>query len=216
MSGRGVPDLSLYLVTSSELAGRGRLVDTVVAATTGGVSLVQLREPDASDADVVALGRDLVAALAPTGVPLLINDRVHLVEEIGAAGAHVGQDDLDPVKARELIGPDRWLGQSVQTVEQARAAAESGEVDYLGIGPAWPTATKQVTVPPLLPAGVRTIAHATELPSVAIGGIGVDEVPQLRTSGISGVAVVSAICGRLDPRGEATRLRAAWETGIAL
>lgn len=207
-------DLSLYLVTSSVLTGRERLVPTVLAAVDGGVRVVQLREPDAADAEVLALARDLAQALAPTGVPLLIDDRVHLVERSGAGGAHVGQSDLPAAQARELLGPDRWLGVSTHTVDQAKAAEREGYADYLGIGAAWPTSTKDTGRDALGPQGVREVAISTRLPSVAIGGIGVAEAAQLRSTGVEGVAVVSAICGASDPRSAAARLRTAWERGV--
>lgn len=207
-------DLSLYLVTSSVLTGRDRLVPTVLAAVDGGVRVVQLREPDATDADVLALARDVAQALAPTGVPLLIDDRVHLVERSGADGAHVGQTDLPAAQARELLGPDRWLGVSTHTVDQARMAEREGYADYLGIGPAWPTSTKETGRDALGPHGIREVATSTSLPSVAIGGIDVAEAAQLRGAGVDGVAVVSAICGASDPRSAAARLRTAWERGV--
>lgn len=207
-------DLGLYLVTSSALTGRDRLVPTVLAAVDGGVGVVQLREPDAPDIEVLEMATELVAALEPTGVPVLIDDHVHLVEPSGAHGVHVGQSDIPAAKARELIGPDRWLGVSTHTVEQARVAADEGCADYLGIGAAWPTATKDTGRDALGPSGVREVATATGLPSVAIGGIDAERAALLRDTGIDGVAVVSAICGSPDPRSAAIRLRAAWETGV--
>lgn len=203
-------DLSVYLVTSSALTGHDGLVPMVLAAVEGGVSLVQLREPDAPDSDVLSLATDLVQALEPTGVPLLIDDRVHLVEPAGAHGAHVGQTDLPAAQARTMLGPDRWLGVSTHTVEQAQTAELEGHADYLGIGAAWPTSTKATGRDALGVKGVRAVATATTLPSVAIGGIGAAQAAQLRGSGVAGVAVVSAICGAADPRRAAAEIRAAW------
>lgn len=208
---RDALDLSLYLVTSSALTGQERLAEVVRAAVDGGVTLVQLREPDASDEVVLALARELVDVLKPTDVPLLIDDRVHLVEAAGAHGAHVGQTDLPAGEARAILGPDRWLGLSAHTAEQAGIAAQEGHVDYLGVGPAWPTETKSTGRDALGPEGVRKVATATDLPAVAIGGIDAERAPALRSAGIDGVAVVSAICGATDPRAAAAEIRAAWE-----
>ena len=107
-------------------------LDTVETATT------------TPDHEFVRLGRAVASVLAGTGVPLIVNDRVHLVQAIGAAGAHVGQGDLDPRAARTMLGPDALLGLSVQTVQHVTAARDLGPgiIDYLGVGPVWPQATK--------------------------------------------------------------------------
>ncbi|WP_018155397.1 thiamine phosphate synthase [Demetria terragena] len=211
MSGRPPLDLSIYLVTSSAHTGRDRLVSTVVAAVEGGVSIVQLREPTATDEVVLDLAIQLVDALAGSDVPLLIDDRVHLVEPSGAAGVHVGQTDMPAAQARDLIGPDRWLGLSAHTTEQARIAEAEGVVDYLGIGPAWPTRTKDTGRDALGPEGIRAVATATPLPSVAIGGIDATRAPRLRDAGVEGIAVVTAICSAPDPQAAARDIRSAWE-----
>lgn len=209
----GGADLSLYLVTSSAMTGADRLVDVVLDAVAGGVTIVQLREPERPDREIVALGRDLADALRGTGVPLIIDDRVDLVETIGADGAHVGQSDLPADAARRILGPHALLGLSAHTPEQARVAADGGDVDHLGIGAAWDTTTKDVGRPPLGPEGVRAVAQASDLPSVAIGGIDLTRVPLLVGTGVQGVAVVSAICAAPDPRRAAADLRAAWGEG---
>lgn len=206
-------DLSLYLVTDSALCGAHGVVPTVTEAVAAGVSVVQLRDPACSDADFVTLGRALVRALADTGVPLIVNDRVHLLDAIGAAGAHSGQHDLDAGLARRLIGPTRWLGLSVQTLAHVVAARSlpPGTVDYLGVGPVWAQQTK----PDAAPAGglvrLAEIVQASAWPCVAIGGIDAARAALVRRAGAAGVAVVSAICGQPDVAAATQRLRAAWE-----
>jgi thiamine-phosphate pyrophosphorylase len=206
-------DLSLYLVTDTELCAVLGVPETVAAAVAAGVTVVQLRDPWCSDAELVNLGRAVAARLRGTGVPLLVNDRVELVEAIGADGAHVGQRDLAVGQARALLGPAALLGLSVQTVHQVKVAeaAAPGSIDYLGVGPVWPQSTK----PDAAPAGgldrLRRIVDTSRWPCVAIGGIGPGRVQPVRRAGAAGVAVVSAICGRPDP-GAATRaLRAEWD-----
>jgi thiamine-phosphate pyrophosphorylase len=210
-------DLSVYLVTDSTLCGAYGVVATVEAAVRGGVTAVQLREPVAEDDEVVALGRELAAVLRGTGVPLLIDDRVHLVDTIGAQGAHVGQSDLDPVAARALLGGERLLGLSVQTLEHVRAARllPEGTVDYLGVGPVWPQRTKPDAAAPVGVAGLERIVRASPWPCVAIGGIDGPGVARVRATGAAGIAVVSAVCGRPDPADAARRLRSAWHGGNA-
>lgn len=130
-------DLSLYLVTDTALCGPAGVAATVAAAVGAGVTAVQLRDPGADGERLVELGREVMAVLHGTGVPLFVNDRADLVTAIGADGAHIGQGDLDPVRAQELLGPDAVLGLSVQTLAHLAVARGYGDdvLDYLGVGP---------------------------------------------------------------------------------
>lgn len=206
-------DLRLYLVTDTAMTQLHGLDATLRAAVRGGVTVVQLRDHDACDREFVALGRLALAALRGSGVPLILNDRVHLVEEVGAQGAHVGQSDLDPVNARAVLGPTAYLGLSCHTVAQVAAACAlpTGTVDYLGLGPVWATGTKTDHAAPLGPERLRDLAAATSLPSVAIGGIDADRAGSLVGTGVTGLAVVSAVCGAPDPEQAARDLRAVWD-----
>ena len=202
-------DLTLYLVTDTQLCGPLGVAATVSAAVAAGVTVVQVRDRLASDEEFVRTGRSVAAALAGTGVPLIVNDRVHLVEAIGADGAHVGQADLDPVRARHLLGPDALLGLSVQTLEHVEAASrlEPGTIDLLGVGPVWWQATKLDAADP---GGLQTLAAIvarSPWPCVAIGGIDAERAALVRSTGAAGVAVVSAICGQPDPAAAARRIR---------
>lgn len=206
-------DLSLYLVTDTAMCGEFGVPATVSAAVSAGVTVVQLRDPAASDSELVALGRQVAAGLAGTGVPLLVNDRVHLVAAIGAAGAHIGQDDLEVARARRVLGPERVLGLSVQAVGHVDAARGHGlgAVDYLGVGPVWPQATKPDAA---APGGLDTLADVVAVspwPCVAIGGIDAERARLVRRTGAAGIAVVSAICGRPDVVAATRRLRRAWD-----
>ena len=205
-------DLSVYLVTDTDQCGGvDGVVETVRQAVDGGATLVQLRDHHLCDDDFVALGRRLVDVLAGAGVPLLIDDRVRLVEAIGAAGAHVGQSDTDVATARRIIGPDRLLGLSAQSPEHVRAAIAAGEdiVDYLGVGALHATGTK----PEADDLGLRRLAEVIEVspwPVCAIGGVKADDAVDLARIHCDGMSVVSAICGQPDPRQAAADLLAAW------
>ncbi|MEA5153298.1 MAG: thiamine phosphate synthase [Raineyella sp.] len=210
-SDRPTADYRLYLVTDPAMTAAYGLVRTVLEAVEGGVTLVQLRDTQVDDATFVRIGRELHTALAGR-VPLIINDRVHLVAAIGAEGAHVGQGDLPIDEARAALGPDRLLGLSVQTVGHLEVARALGEdlIDYVGIGPVWDTATKPDAAEAGGPERTAVVAAASPWPSVAIGGIGPDRVRAVRATGVDGISVVSAICGRPSPREAAATLRRAW------
>ena len=210
---RPAPDLSLYLVTDTVMCGRLGVAATVSAAVGAGVTVVQLRDEDATDDELVRLGRQVMKALEGTDVALIINDRVHLVEAIGAHGGHVGQSDLGIGEARALLGPAAYLGLSVQTVEHVATARQhaDGRVDYLGVGPVWGTATKLDAAAPGGLETLRQVTSASPWPCVAIGGITVERVPQVRRAGAVGAAVVSAICGQSDVAMATRALCAAWD-----
>jgi thiamine-phosphate pyrophosphorylase len=185
------------------------------AADEAGVSLVQLRDDEAGDDDLVSLGREVMAVLRGTGVALIINNRVHLVDAIGADGAHVGQSDLGISQARALLGPSAYLGLSVQTIDHVTAAREEVRpavdcLDYLGVGPVWPTGTKLDAAAPAGLEGFRQISSVSPWPCVAIGGISLERMPQVRRAGAAGAAVVSAICGQPDIKAATAELCAAW------
>lgn len=217
MTGRPPLDLRLYLVTDPVLVGDLGVAGTVAAAAAAGVTVVQLRDPDADDDGFVATGRQVRAALAGTGIPLVVNDRVHLVEAIGADGAHVGQGDLDAATARRMLGPEAYLGLSVQTLDHVEAALRQPEadLDYLGVGPVWAQQTKPDAAEPGGTDLLAAIVRRSPWPCVAIGGIDGDRVAQVRRTGAAGVAVVSAICGRPDVAAATRALLGIWESAAA-
>jgi thiamine-phosphate pyrophosphorylase len=191
----------------------------VVAAVRGGETLVQLREKALGDAELVEAARALKGLLAPLGVPLIINDRAEVARAAGADGVHLGQDDLDAARAREILGPAGLIGVSAGTPEEA-ARVDRGLADYVGIGAVYATATKSDAGPPIGVAGLATLAAKLQpLPVVAIGGIGVGEAAEVMTSGApdgiaaDGIAVVSAICSAADPEAAALTLRREIDVG---
>lgn len=204
-------DLSLYLAVGPADC-RGRPVAQVVAAALrGGVTLVQLRDKTASASDFLALGRLLLGLCRDAGVPLIVNDRVEAAVALGADGLHVGQEDLEAAAARRAIGPDRLLGLSVHAVEQFAELPE-GCVDYLGVGPVFPTASKQDARPAIGGEGVASLCAAATLPVVAIGGLDALKAGVAIEAGAAGIAVVSAIAAAEDPEAAARALRRAVES----
>ncbi|WP_458526278.1 thiamine phosphate synthase [Onishia taeanensis] len=199
-------DLSLYLVTDAELCARAGLIDTVLGAVRGGVTMVQLRDKSASDDELTAQARTLMTALEGTGVPLIINDRLEVALAAKADGLHIGQGDGDVAEARRQLGPSAILGLSVENATQL-ATLDQEKLDYLGLGPVFATASKQDHAPPLGMEGLAALATASTLPTVAIGGLTADHVTAVSQAGANGLAVISAICGQADPRAAAAAFR---------
>ncbi|MDN3523056.1 thiamine phosphate synthase [Halomonas ramblicola] len=198
------PDLSLYLVTDPGLCAERGLEETVVAAVRGGVTLVQLRDKHASDGELIDQARRLKAALAGSGVPLIINDRLAVAVESGADGLHIGQDDGEVAAARAALGEAAILGLSVQTLDQM-GRIDPQALDYLGLGPVFATPSKHDHASPLGFEGLATLVAASPLPSVAIGGLKAEHVAPVRQAGADGLAVISAICGQPDPEAAVRR-----------
>ena len=198
-------DLSVYLVTDPVFTRRLGLAQTVAAAVAGGVTLVQLRDKEASDAALIEQGRALMTLLAPTAVKLIVNDRVDVAIAIGAHGLHVGQDDMPARKARERIGPDMILGVSAGD-EAEIATVDPAIVDHVGMGPFAATSTKADASAPLGAARFAQLRATVKLPVVAIGGVGAHNAAEAIHAGADGVAVVSAICAAEDPQAAAARI----------
>ncbi len=194
--------LRLYLVTDPELCAGLGVVETVRRAVAGGVSMVQLRDKQASTAERITLARALMQVLEGTGVPLIVNDDLEAAVAAGADGAHIGQSDGSPERARALLGPDRILGLSCETAERV-AATKALAVDYLGLGPVFATGTKADHEQPVGLSGLADLVSRTNLPTVAIGGLKAKHVNEVLAAGADGLCVVSAICGQADPQAAA-------------
>ncbi len=207
---RPAPDYALTYVTDP--AAPCGLVETAVRAARGGAGVIQLRDKAASDADVAAMARALIAALAPFGVPLLVNDRVGAAKAAGAAGVHLGQGDLSVSEARAALGPEALIGLTIET-ERQLGAVDWDAVDYLGASPLRATATKPDATAPLGLDGVARIVRGARRPVVVIGGVTAADAAPLKALGAAGLAVVSAIAGAADPEAAARALRDAWRRG---
>lgn len=197
-------DLSVYLVTDPVMAAASGLVETVAAAVAGGATLVQLRDKDASTRGLISAAKALMDLLNPLGIPLIINDRADVALATGAAGVHLGQDDMPADIARRLMGPGPIIGISASNADHL-AAADPDVVDYVGIGHIFATATKPKALPPLGIEGFRDLRERTSLPVVAIGGIDPDTAGPVVAAGADGVAVVSGILRAPDPQAAATQ-----------
>lgn len=197
--------MCLYAVTDSQwLAGR-TLPEVVKEAIEGGATFMQLREKEMAYEEFLTLAKQVKKVTDTYHIPFVIDDEIDLAKEADADGVHIGQSDRALAEARKILGPDKIIGVSVQTVEQA-VEAERGDADYLGVGSIFTTSTKldadAVTLETL-----RAICDAVSIPVVAIGGIGKDNLLKLRDTGIDGVAVVSAIFAARDIKGAAKTLR---------
>lgn len=195
---RTSPDLTLYLVLDPVLCGGSDgMVQTARQAAQAGVTCVQLRAPNWSTQALVDCGLKLKRVLSPYGVPLMVNNDVKAAEIIGASGVHVGQSDMNPRKARALLGKDAVIGLSITRYEEI-GTLDPTVVDYAGVGPVYATSTKKDAAPAMGPNVLRRIIENLSVPVVAIGGIGVAQAPEMRCAGARGIAVVSAICGQRD------------------
>ena len=183
--------LLLYAVTDRSWTKEQTIFQQVEETLKGGTTFLQLREKNLSDEEFKSEAEKIKKICAEYKVPFVINDNVELAKEIDADGVHVGQDDMNASNVRQIIGNDKILGVSVQTVEQAILAEKQG-ADYLGVGAVFPTNSKSdaVEVPYEM---LQKICSAVKIPVVAIGGINKSNVNQLAKSGICGIAVISAI-----------------------
>ena len=192
------PDYSIYLLTDDGcLQGRELLV-CVREALEGGVTLVQYRAKTASSAEMYAEALQLKALCDSFKVPLIINDRLDIAMAVGAAGVHLGQDDLPCAAARKLLGEDYIIGVSAHNPAEAKAALQSG-ADYLGCGAVFGTATK-ADVKKLGTEGLTAICREKGLPVVGIGGVTADNYREVRVAGADGAAIVSGILAQPDIR----------------
>jgi len=198
-------DTTLYLVTNSEGRSKNAFLDIVAQACEGGVTLVQLREKELSGKEFYELALKVKDITDSFNVPLIINDRIDVAQAVDAAGVHLGQSDLPVAAARLMLGPSKIVGTSTKTLEQALLAVEAG-ANYLGVGAIFPTITKVVTVI----TSVDTLTEITQnvkIPVVAIGGLNAGNMEILKGSGVSGVAVVTAIMNSPNPKEAAAELR---------
>ena len=205
-------DLLLYGATDRSWLGERTLYSAVEQSILGGVTMVQLREKDLAQEEFQKEARQIQELCKKHQVPFLINDNVELAVEIEADGVHVGQHDMEAGQVRQKIGPDKILGVSAQTVEQALKAQAAG-ADYLGVGAVFPTGTKDDADAVSLDT-LKAICQAVDIPVVAIGGIKESNILSLKGSGICGVAVVSAIYAKEDPKAAAAGLRKLTEEAI--
>ena len=192
----------LYAVTDQMWLKAGeKLPDVVESVLKNGATFLQIREKDLAEDAFEAEAERLKTLCAQHGVPFVVNDSVEIALQCEADGVHVGQSDIKGRDIRAIIGPDKILGISAGTVEEAVAAEKAG-ADYIGVGAVFPTGTKKNATPMTMEL-LKEIVSSVSIPVIAIGGISAENILQLRGSGVDGVAVVSAIFAAEDP-GKAT------------
>ena len=187
-------DLLLYAVTDRHWLGDRTLYEVVKESLDGGATFIQLREKNLDQEHFLEEAKELKKLCAEYKVPFVINDNVDIALEIDADGVHVGQSDMEAGDVRAKLGPDKIIGVSAQTVEQALLAEKHG-ADYLGVGAVFPTGSKADAVE-VSHETLKAICEAVSIPVIAIGGITVDNTSSLAGTGICGIAVISAIYGQ--------------------
>ena len=200
-------DYSLLLVTD-HCENAATFCSTIESAVQSGATMVQLREKTAGSRDFYELALQVMQITQRYKLPLIINDRLDIALAVGADGVHVGQEDLPVAVVRRLLGPDKIVGATAATVADALRAEAEG-ADYIGSGAVFPTVTKPGK--PVLPLTVLTqIKQAVKLPVVAIGGITANNLVELKSTGVDGIAVVSAIMNSDDPAAATKEILSIW------
>jgi thiamine-phosphate pyrophosphorylase len=195
-------DLSLYLVIGPDATAGRDVTSVAIAAVRGGATMVQLRYKVGAS-EIMQSAREVIEVLRPTGVPVIINDRVDLARALGAQGVHLGQGDTSPAEARAVLGEDAIVGLSITDPEQMKKI-DPAVVDYLGAGPIFETGSKPDAAAPLGLEALSRIAAGVRLPVAAIGGITEANAATVIRAGADGLAVISAICAADNPE-EAAR-----------
>ena len=199
-------DLSLYLVTDRNLTLNRPLLEVVEQAVKGGVTVVQLREKDCSSKAFFEEAVKLKKLLSTYDIPLIINDRLDIALAVDAEGLHIGQHDIPYPIARKLLGKEKVIGLSVESLKDLEVA-NGWDVDYIGLSPVFDTSTKTDTATALGLEGVRELTRISKHPSVGIGGIDRYNAASIIQAGADGLAVVSAIMSQLNPLEAAKELK---------
>lgn len=205
--------MTLYAVTDRSWLGERTLTQVVEEVLKGGATFLQLREKELDQDAILAEAKEIQAIAARYHVPFVINDSVDIALACNADGVHVGQTDLMGRDVRALIGPDKILGITANTVELAVAAEQAG-ADYIGAGAVFGTTTKQ-NAKNLSLDTLKAICQVVSIPVVAIGGINAHNLPSLTGTGAAGAAVVSALFAQKDPEAAAKNLRALADKMVA-
>jgi thiamine-phosphate pyrophosphorylase len=204
-------DIRLYVIVDPSLADNRDLGTIAAQAASGGATLIQYRDKNADTGKMVAQARIIHAALANSGVPLLINDRVDVALAAGAEGVHLGQSDMSPVDARRLLGQNAIIGRTIKNESDVAALADE-PVDYACIGGVFATASKQNDAKPVGLEGLKHLREqirkiAPTLPAGAIAGINMQNAASVIAAGADGIAMISAVIAASDPQKAAADLR---------
>ena len=178
------------------------MVNCAKDLVNAGVELIQYRAKELAPRAYFANCSTLAEALADVDARLIVNDRADIAAMVGAGGVHIGQDDLAPADARKICGSGRWVGVSTHSLEQVRAAAQA-PVDYIALGPIFPTSTKQKPDPVVGTSLIREARKLTQKPIVAIGGITLERAPEVFAAGANSIAVIRGLFEARDPAARA-------------
>ena len=219
MTMRNKVDLRLNAIVDPERAGGRDLADLARLCAAGGATLIQLRDKVSETRAMVAAARAIKTALAPLGVPFVVNDRVDVALAAGAHGVHLGPDDMAIEDARAILGRDAIIGASIKSVAAA-AALPVELVDYVGSGGVYATLSKQQKSPPIGPDGLARIVvalhqRAPRLPVAGIAGIDAGNAAAVVAAGADGIAVISALSLTPDPAAAASALRGIVDAALA-
>jgi len=187
----------LYIITDQRISHGKSHLEVAEAALAGGATVIQFRDKEMKDSEAVVACREIYKLTKKKGVSFIVNDRVEVAKAVDADGVHLGQEDMSFSSARKILGKEKIIGISVETVEQALKAVEGG-ADYLGIGPIYPTATKPDAGKALGIARLKEIRESVNIPIVAIGGINENNLEEVLRAGADGVAVISAVVSAPD------------------
>jgi thiamine-phosphate pyrophosphorylase len=199
-------DFRLYVITGEQYHPGRSLREVMEAALKGGADFLQLRDKQASPKSLLEKAKMLRELTWKYDVPFVVNDHIDIALAVGADGVHLGQEDLPLDIARRMLGPDRIIGISTHSIEQAREAQRQG-ADYIGVGPVFPTATKPGR-PAVTTAYVAQVAAEIRIPFVAIGGITPENAGEVLAAGARRICAVSAIVASADPTDVCRRLKA--------
>ncbi len=203
----------LHVLTDAALQDRFGHEELARLALAGGADTIQFREKRASTREQVRVARALGEACRRAGAALIVNDRVDVALAADASGVHLGRADFPIALARRLLGPDRIIGGSASSLAEAQEAMRAG-ADYVGLGAIFPTKSKADASAPLGLAALRAAAGALEIPVIAIGGIGADQVAEVMAAGAHGVAVIQAVALAADPQAATSALMEAIQAAL--
>lgn len=199
-------DFRLYVITGEKFHPGRNYVEVMEEAIRGGADCIQLREKNKTKKELLEMARRLRELTDRYAVPFIVNDHVDIALAVNADGVHLGQDDLPLEEARRILGPDKMIGISTHKLEEALAAERNG-ADYIGVGPVFPTDTKEDVVDPVGIQYVDEVVRNISIPFVAIGGIKLHNVDEVLQAGAQRICIVSAVVGADDVRGAAQAFR---------
>lgn len=196
----------LCVITDTTVQSRFTHAQLAALAAEGGADMIQIRDKHIDDAALTAIAREIMAACAPGGVTVIVNDRAAVARDAGAHGVHLGRDDATIARARELLGPGALIGGTAGTLEAALEAEDAG-ADYIGFGHIFPTTSKDKPGPSVGLDTLERVCARLTIPVLAIGGITADTARSCIDAGARGVAVIAAVCSAPDPRAATRAIR---------